>query len=284
MRVGLFFLRGVTRRGTCSGVADSPRRRCPRWWLAFFAACLPPFSLFSCPLSPRPPSPAGKGEIFVILLQGASPLASPGLNPGGTGAGGESRAGGGVPSESPTRRKTDRTAFLLAVPAAKERGDRGRWNYPSQATAAFEMVLSPGADRASAAGACLLCRLPTYPAFSLFFCPPIPPSPFPGGEGGDQGYFMQGASPLASPGRNPRGTGSTCRCRRLNGGVPPALLARRALAVPGGGLPSLSPAAPVFSLLFCPLSPLSPRPPSPAGKGETKVISCKGLRPLHPRG
>ena len=28
---------------------------------------------------------------------------------------------------------------------------------------------------------------------------------------------------------------------------------------------------------------ISPRPPSPAGKGETKVISCKGLRPLHPR-
>ena len=84
-------------------------------------------------------------------MQGASPLASPGLNPGGTGAGGVSRAGGGVPSESPTRRKTDRTAILLAVPAAKERGDRGRWNYPSQATAAFEMVLSPGAGRANAA-------------------------------------------------------------------------------------------------------------------------------------
>ena len=41
-------------------------------------------------------------------------------------------------------------AFLWAVPVAKERGDRGRWNYPSQATAAFEMVLSPGAGRASA--------------------------------------------------------------------------------------------------------------------------------------
>ena len=40
----------------------------------------------------------------------------------------------------------------MAVPAAKERGDRGRWNYPSHATAAFEMVLSPGADRASAGG------------------------------------------------------------------------------------------------------------------------------------
>ena len=40
----------------------------------------------------------------------------------------------------------------MAVPAAKERGDRGRWNYPSQATAAFEMILSPGAGIASAAG------------------------------------------------------------------------------------------------------------------------------------
>ena len=29
---------------------------------------------------------------------------------------------------------------------------------------------------------------------------------------------------------------------------------------------------------------ISPQPPSPAGKGVTKVISCKGLRPLHPRG
>ena len=29
---------------------------------------------------------------------------------------------------------------------------------------------------------------------------PIPPTPFPSGEGGDQGYFRQGASPLASPG------------------------------------------------------------------------------------
>ena len=47
-----------------------------------------------------------------------------------------------------------------------------------------------------------------------------------------------------------------------------------------GGLPSLSPAYPAFSLLPCPLSPY---PPSPAGKGGTKVISCKGLRPLHPQ-
>ena len=54
---------------------------------------------------------------------------------------------------------------------------------------------------------------------------------------------------------------------------------------PAGGFPSLSPVASAFSLLFCPLSPqpaLAERS-SPVGKGETKVILCKGLRPLHPR-
>ena len=75
-------------------------------------------------------------------MQGASPLASPAFN--------RLRHLQSLPSrypaqgESEVRRKIDRTAFLLAVPAAKERGDRGRWNYPSQATAAFEMVSPPG--------------------------------------------------------------------------------------------------------------------------------------------
>ena len=40
----------------------------------------------------------GKGEILGFLMQGASPLASPGLNPGGTGAGGAIlRRAGGLP-------------------------------------------------------------------------------------------------------------------------------------------------------------------------------------------
>ena len=39
----------------------------PCHWLAFL------------PLSPRPPSPPGKGENHSFLMQGASPLASPGL-------------------------------------------------------------------------------------------------------------------------------------------------------------------------------------------------------------
>ena len=66
-------------------------------------------------------------------MQGAPPLASPGLN-------------------LRFAAKTIGSGSLLAVPAAKERGDRGRWTYPSQATAAFEMILSPGAGIASAAG------------------------------------------------------------------------------------------------------------------------------------
>ena len=66
-----------------------------------------------------------------------------------------------------------------------------------------------------------------------------------------------------------------------------------------GGLPSLPPAYPAFPdatggglggfgrlpalPLVCFLSPIPP-PPFPAGRGRIKVILCKGLRPLHPRG
>ena len=103
-------------------------------------SCLPAnpaFGFLFCPPSPKgkdiPPTrarralfPGGKGENHSFLMQGASPLASPG-------------AGRGAALARP------KVSVCLrgAVPAAKERGDRGRWNYPSQATAAFEMVLSP---------------------------------------------------------------------------------------------------------------------------------------------
>ena len=45
-------------------------------------------------------------------------------------------------------------------------------------------------------------RLPTLPL--VCFVAPIPPRPLPGGKGENQGYFMQGASPLASPGAEPQ--------------------------------------------------------------------------------
>ena len=64
------------------------------------------------------------------------------------------------------------------------------------------------------------------------------------------------------------------------GGFPPAALAIPAAVAPEGG-----------ACFFGRLSPLplaylsAPYPPDPlpGGKGETKVISCKGLRPLHPQ-
>ena len=61
---------------------------------------------------------------------------------------------------------------------------------------------------------------PACPAFSLLSFP-HPPAPLPGGKGENQGYFMQGASPLASPGLNPRGTSYPRRLRPRRGGVPP---------------------------------------------------------------
>ena len=144
----------LARRGSAPGWSPArPASVVPGGGACLLCRLLPPaFSLLSCPLSPRPPSPAGKGVTKSLFRRGLRPrhpcteplatLARP-ANPAPT---------GDSFSASPVRCKTDRTAFLLAVPAAKERGDRGRWNHPSHATAAFEMVLSPGAGRASAAG------------------------------------------------------------------------------------------------------------------------------------
>ena len=122
------------------------------------AACLPcrpPALPLACFVAPIPPpalaersSPPGKGESQSLFRRGRSPR-HPGIKPPAALTEPAKR----VPCawEPAVRRKTERTAFPWAVPAAKERGDRGRWNYPSQATAAFEMVLSPGAGIASAA-------------------------------------------------------------------------------------------------------------------------------------
>ena len=114
------------------------------------------------------------------------------------------------------------------------------------------MVADSPCHRGTRRRACLLCRLPTLPL--AYLSAPIPLTPFPAGRGRFFVFFMQGASPLASPGAG-RG----------------AALARRALAVPRGGrvllvagspcchgtlwggLPSLSPAYPAFSFCFCPL-------------------------------
>ena len=122
------------------------------------------------------------------------------------------------------------------------------------------MVLSPGAGRASAGG-CILCHLSALP--SPFILPPSPRPALaerssPPGKGETLGYFMQGAPPLASPALD--------RLRYLQN------LPSRCQA---GGLPSLLPACPAFSLLSCPLSPL-PR----WGRGRFFSFLMQGAPPL----
>ena len=175
-------------------------------------------------------------------MQGASPLASPGL--------------GGA-------------RHWWTMPVAKERGDRGR------GTSAFEMVLSPGAGRTSAAGV-LAFFAACPPCLCFTFLAPIPPTPFPGGEGGDQSYFMQGASPLASPGLNPRGTGEGGEPRARRGACPLQGGVKGASRCPAGGVPGWLPANPPFSLLFCPHPPV----PLPGGKGEILGYFMQGASPL----
>ena len=88
-------------------------------------------------------------------------------------------------------------------------------------------------------GACLLCRLPTLPL--ACFPAPYPPARarralFPGGEGGDQGYFMQGAPPLASPALNRLRHLQTFSNMNPAEGLPGWSPADLAAAVPSGGL------------------------------------------------
>ena len=141
------------------------------------------------PPSPRPAlaersSPVGKGEIFGFLMQGASPLASPRLNPGGAGAGGAIlRQAGGLPRRCritlPSLSPMGGTAVLVA-------------GFTSHITRFFPHPPRPAlAERSS-----------------------------PMGKGEIFGFLMQGASPLASPRLNPGGAGAGGAILRQAGGLP----------------------------------------------------------------
>ena len=106
--------------------------------------------------------------------------------------------------------------------------------------------------------ACLPCRPPALPL--ACFVAPIPPPALaerssPPGKGEIFCFLMQGASPLASPGLNPRGTGSPCRCGKLNGGLPRRCRRGGCQRYPAGGVPALSPACPAFCFDFAPYPP-----------------------------
>ena len=108
--------------------------------------------------------------------------------------------------------------------------------------------------------ACLLCRRLTLPF--VFFLAPIPPAPFPSGEGGDQGYFMQGASPLASPRLSRRRHGLNLRCRCPLGVAYPA---GRRLTLP-------------FVFFLAPYPPS----PFPGGEGGAQKFISPGASPPAP--
>ena len=125
--------------------------------------------------------------------------------------------------------------------------------------------------------ACPLCRRLTLPF--VFFPAPIPPAPFPSGEGGDQGYFMQGASPLASPRLSRRRHGLNLRCRCPLWGLPGWSPAD--LAVPE----SVGVAYPLCRRLTLPfvffLAPIPPAP-FPSGEGGDQKFILPGASPPAP--
>ena len=128
-----------------------------------------PFVFFLAPIPP-PPSPAGKGVPKSLFRRGLRPR-HPCIRPFAAFTNFSKQEPGAKGSPRFAARMA-RNAFLWTVPAAKERGDRGRWNYPSHATAAFEMVLSPGAGRTSAAGG------DSFKSPPAFLPSPFPPAVF----------------------------------------------------------------------------------------------------------
>ena len=201
----------------------------------------PPLVCFPAPIPP-PPFPTGRGRPKVYFAGGYRPR-----HPGTyllTALTDHAEQAPGA-REPAVQRKADRRSFLRAAPAAKERGDRGR------GTSAFEMVLSPGAGRSSAAG-----------------------------KKETKGFLMQGASPLASPGLDGARHGLNLRSRHPAGAYPRRWWLDQPLRCLTGGLPCLLPANPAVSLLcFSPYPPASlPR----RGRGRPRLFHARGFAPCIP--
>ena len=215
----------------------APAIPAPAGGLAFLLARLPSLSRCFCP-HPPDPLPGGKGETKVIFMQGASPLASPGLS---------------------------RRRHLQTLPKQKpcgglapgRRGGRGRTTHPAGGGQGGRSPAAPAIP--APAGGGLPFSSPAYPAFTFFSAPYPPQPPSPVGKGETKVIFMQGASPLASPGLNPRGTSYPRRLRPRRGGVSLRCRGGGRWRRPKGWRAFLVARLPCLWFASC---PLSPRPPS----------------------
>ena len=219
-----FFAAGS--RSVPDGVAEPLpyRLTLPLWCLKGGVPSLPPanptFSFVSCPYPPCPPSRREGGDQGFFHARGCAPCI-PGIKPFAA-----------LARPAPGARLLPRPPILpLALfpapippdPLPGGKGGESRLFHargfapcipgikPFAALIDFVAVVPCG-------GACLVCRPPTV----LFSCfpAPIPPRPPSRREGGDQGYFMQGAAPLASPRLNPRGTYRACQTGSRRKGKP----------------------------------------------------------------
>ena len=163
----------------------------PGGGLAFLSPAYPAFSLLPCPLSPSP-FPNGEGEIYGYFMQGAPPLASPGLSPSGAGSRGEPLAQRGLarlvacrPCRCGARRGAEPQRHLFALP-------RGRGPSQTPPSLATDSSISP-----------------VPPLLGCRHCP---------WKGGSFGFAPNRRLPCAG---HPLGRFCKCR-RRFNAGVPGA--------------------------------------------------------------
>ena len=166
--------------------------------LRFWSPAAPAISFLCCPYPPTP-FPGGEGGDSKIILLGATAPGTPAFD--------RLRHRLNLRSRHPAGAYPRRCRLTLSCRCPAAEPGR-RWDGASPAPGGGLPPALP-VDTAAvmfAWAACVFGRLPALPL--VLILPPFPegegypPTPFPGGEGGDQGYFMQGASPLAFPALN----------------------------------------------------------------------------------